>query len=432
MTDLTDELEKKAYHLKTLNDVSQEIFFLKEPKEIIPSLLLMVMGSYGSVQGFAFLLNEEQTAIEVFSQQGVESHLKDDLEHLIEILSNESFVGIDQPIQLGAENLEKTDSFFLDFLKSKEFLVFNPLKLKNRFTGGLALGAKLLGEPYSADDLELLSTLVCQGAISIENARLQKKRLTQERLEKELEIATSIQLSFLPSSIPSIQGIDLAAFFQPAKEVGGDFYDFIKLPENKLGIVIADVCGKGMPAALYMALSRALIRACSAHEPVNMVKAVLCTNSLIQECANADLFVTLIFSIYDPVTGILRYVRAGHNYPICYRKNADRFEFLKGQGLALGIFPNISIEEREIQLTDGDIVVYYTDGITEAPNSMDEMFGVGRITKLLAQHRDQPAGIIAEKIKSSVIEFEGSERQFDDLTLIIMKKTNQERIDPDG
>lgn len=428
MTDLTSELEKKAYHLKTLNDVSQELFFLKEPKEIIPTLLLMVMGSYGSVQGFAFLLNEEQTAIEAFSQQGIKANLKDDLEQLINSQSHESVIGIDQPIQLGADSVKKPDDLFLDFLNSKDFLIFNPLKLKNKFTGGLALGAKLLEEPYSVDDLELLSTLVYQGAISIENARLQQKQLTQERLEKELEIAANIQLSFLPSSVPAIQGIDLAAFFQPAKEVAGDFYDFITLPENKLGIVIADVCGKGMPAALYMALSRALIRACSAHEPVNMVKAVLCTNSLIQECTNTDLFVTLIFSIYDPLTGILRYVRAGHNYPIYYSKNANYFELLKGHGLALGVFPNIAVEEKEVKLADGDIVVFYTDGITEAPNSEEEMFGVERITKLLTKYQDQPASIIAEKIKSGLAEFVGSERQFDDLTLIIMKKINEELV----
>jgi sigma-B regulation protein RsbU (phosphoserine phosphatase) len=423
MTDLTNELDKKAYHLKTLSDVSQEIFFLKEPKEIIPTLLLMVMGSYGSMKGLAFLLNKEQTAIEVFSQQGVEGNLEDDLMQLIESKAQKSVIAIDQSIQLEEDGVKRQKNIFLDFLISNEFLIFNPFILKNKFTGGLALGAKLVGEPYSVDDLELLSTLANQGTISVENARLQQKQLAQESLRKELEIATNIQLSFLPSNLPIVQGIDLAVFFQPAKEVGGDFYDFIELPDNKLGIVIADVCGKGIPAALYMALSRALIRACSAHEPVDMVKAVLCTNKLIQECANVDLdlFVTLVFSIYDPVTRVLRYVRAGHNYPIYYNKDANHFELLKGQGLALGMFPNILLEEKEINLKDGDIVVFYTDGITEAPNSEQEMFGVERVTKLLTKYQDQPASVIAEKIKSSVVDFEGNERQFDDLTLIILK-----------
>ena len=397
---------------------------LHVPEEILPTLLLMVMGSYGSMKGLAFLLNDEQTAIEVFRQHGVEGNLKDDLTQLIESKSQKSVICIDQPIQLEEDSAKQQENIFLDFLISNEFLIFTPFILKNKFTGGLALGAKLLGEPYSVHDLELLSTLVNQGTISVENAKLQQKQLAQEGLRKELEIASNIQLSFLPSNVPTIQGVDLATFFQPAKEVGGDFYDFIELPDNKLGIVIADVCGKGIPAALYMALSRALIRACSAHEPVDMVKAVLCTNKLIQECANTDLFVTLIFSIYDPVTGILRYVRAGHNYPIYYSKNANYFELLKGQGLALGMLPNIALEEKKVKLKDGDIVVFYTDGITEAPNNEKEMFGVERITKFLTKYQDQPASVIAEKIKSSVIEFEGNQQQFDDLTLIILKKNN--------
>jgi sigma-B regulation protein RsbU (phosphoserine phosphatase) len=206
--------------------------------------------------------------------------------------------------------------------------------------------------------------------------------------------------------------------------VGGDFYDFFELPENKLGIVIADVCGKGLPAALHMALTRALIRACSTHEPENMTKAVLCTNTLIQQCASADLFVTLLFSIYDPLASTLRYVRAGHNYPIFYSKSTNNFELLSGEGVALGTFSNINLEEKEVHLNSGDIIVFYTDGITEAINSDEEMFGVERIEKLILKYQDWPANLIAEKIKSSVVEFEGIGRQSDDLTLIILKKNN--------
>lgn len=422
MTNLASELEKKAYHLKTLSDVSQEIFFVNEPAEIIPKLLLMVMGSYGSMEGLAFLFNEDQTAIEVFSQRGLESSLEDDLSQLIDNNFYSANSGIDQPIFLEADGAARQDNSFFDFLIANDFSIFTPFKLKDKFTGGLALGAKLLGEDYSPDDLELLSTLVNQGAISIENARLQKKQLTQERMRKELEIAAEIQLSFLPSNFTTIQGLDLAAVFQPAKEVGGDFYDFFELPENKLGIVIADVCGKGLPAALHMALTRALIRACSSHEPKNMTKAVLCTNALIQQCASADLFITLIFSIYDPVTGSLRYIRAGHNYPIYYSKSTNDFELLGGEGVALGVFSGITLEEKEVNLKNGDIVVLYTDGVTEAVNSDNEMFGVERIEELIKEYQDWPANLIAEKIKASVVEFEGNDQQFDDITLIILKK----------
>lgn len=421
MTDLSNELEKKAYHLKTLSDISQEIFFLKEPEEILPKLLLMVMGSYGSLRGFVFLLDEEQKAVEFSDQRGADTSLQVELAQLIR--SNGKFmIGIDQAIHLNSREVERENNVFLNFLAANEFIIFSPLKFKNKFIGGLALGEKLVGEPYSADDLELLGTLVNQGAISVENARLQQEHISQERLRKELEIATNIQLSFLPSSYTTTQGVDIAAFYQPAREVGGDFYDFFELPDNKLGIVIADVCGKGLPAALHMALTRALIRACSSHEPEDMQKAVLCTNSLIQQCASADLFVTLMFSIYDTHTGKLRYVRAGHNYPVYYSSETNKFELLSGEGVALGAFYNITLEEKEICLKSGDIIVYYTDGITEAVNSDEEMFGVEGITQLLTTHKDWPANLIAEKIKASVIEYEGEGHQSDDLTLIILKK----------
>jgi len=423
MIDLDSELDKKAYHLKTLSDISQEIFFLKEPKDILPKLLLMVMGSYGSIGGFVFLLDEAQAAVEVSNQRGADTNIQAELARLVKNNGLKFMIGIDQPIQLITDGVKREDNIFLDFLISNEFVIFSPIKFKNKFIGGLALGEKLLGEPYSVDDLELLNTLVYQGAISVENARLQQEHINQERLHRELEIATDIQLSFLPSNQTLVQGLDMAAFFQPAREVGGDFYDFFELPENKLGIVIADVCGKGLPAALHMALTRALIRACSTHEPEHMKKAVLCTNSLIQQCANTDLFVTLLFSIYDPVTSKLRYVRAGHNYPILYSKSKNNFELLSGEGVALGIFSNITLEEKQIYLKKGDILVFYTDGITEAINSDKEMFGVEGIERLLLKYQDWPANMIAEKIKSEVVEFEGIGRQSDDLTLIILKKS---------
>ncbi|MCG6931483.1 MAG: SpoIIE family protein phosphatase [Desulfofustis sp.] len=423
MSRLAQELEKKAYHLRTLSDVSQEIFFLNDPKEIIPKLLLMVMGSYGSMQGVAFLFNEQQSAIDVFSQRGFDSSLKEDLDLRLGNSNGGVLAGIDQPVALEMGRALELDNPLLDYLVASECSVFCPLKLQDACIGGLALGAKLVGEPYSADDMELLGTLVKQGAISVQNARFQQQQITQERLRKELEIAASIQLSFLPSGVVDVPGIDVAAFFKPAKEVGGDFYDFIKLPENRLGIVIADVCGKGLPAALHMALTRALIRSCVAHEPVNMSNAVLCTNSLLQQCAKTDHFVTLLFSIYDPATGTLRYVRAGHNPPIFYSKRQHRYDLLGGQGVALGVFSGITLEEREIDLEWGDIVVFYTDGITEAPNAEGEMFGVERIEQLLSEHENRSAHAIAEQIKSSVVEFEGPGRQFDDLTMVLLKKS---------
>jgi serine phosphatase RsbU (regulator of sigma subunit) len=417
------ELEKKVFHLKTLNDVSKEIVFLKDTKDIITRLLLMIMGTYGSTQGIAFLFDEEEATIEVYSERGLEKSIEKDFIQLIDSTGDKSIFDIDHGILFHEESTKDLDNKLLRFLASKEFTLFKPLRLEDKMAGGFALGSKLMESRYNEDDMDMLRTLINQGAISIVNARLFQQQLAQERVTKELEIAIDIQLSFLPSKIATVEGLDLAAVFLPAKEVGGDFYDFIELPENKLGIVIADVVGKGIPAALYMALSRALIRACSAHEPTNLTKSVCQTNILIQECSNADLFVTLFYAIYDPATNKLRYVRAGHNYPILYKKNKNHFITLRGQGTALGVFDEIFLEEKEFDLEEGDIVVFYTDGVTEAINSEREEFGAKRLIQAIAGSKGQSANIIAETIKTHVEDFANEQDQFDDITLVVLKKT---------
>ncbi len=422
MEQSTNELEKRIFHLKTLNDVSREIVFLENAKEIVPILLLMIMGTYGSMQGVAFLLNDERTAIDVFSERGLDESVEHSLAQLIECECDKLVIEIDHGILLNDESVKEGGNELLNFFAAKGFALFSPLKLKKKVIGGFVLGSRLLGDSYTIDDFELLRTLINQGAVSIENTRLLQQQLAQERVLKELEIATDIQLSFLPSKVATVQGLDLAAVFLPAKEVGGDFYDFIELPENKLGIVIADVVGKGIPAALYMALSRALIRACSAHEPTNLTKAVCQTNILIQECSNADLFVTLFYASYDPATNKLRYVRAGHNYPILYKKNKNHFLTLRGQGTALGVFDEIFLEEKEFLLEEGDIVVFYTDGVTEAINSEREEFGAKRLIQAIAGSKGQSANIIAETIKTHVEDFANEQDQFDDITLVVLKK----------
>lgn len=423
MEQSTNELEKRIFHLKTLNDVSREIVFLENAKEIVPNLLLMIMGTYGSMQGVAFLLNDERTAIDVFSERGLDESVEHSLAQLIECECDKLDIEVDHGILLNDESVKEGGNELLNFFAAKGFALFSPLKLKKKVIGGFVLGSRLLGDSYTVDDFDLLRTLINQGAVSIENTRLLQQQLAQERVLKELEIATDIQLSFLPSQVATVQGLDLAAVFLPAKEVGGDFYDFIELPENKVGIVIADVVDKGIPAALYMALSRALIRACSAHEPANMTKAVLRTNTLLLDCTDADSFVTLFYSIYDPLTSKLRYIRAGHTYPILYKKRTNDFLNLEGGGVALGMFCDISLEEKEVDLEEGDIGVFYTDGVTEAINNEKEEFGIERLTRLIAESKDQSAKIIAETIKSSVVEFEGEGEQFDDLTLVVFKKT---------
>ena len=205
----------------------------------------------------------------------------------------------------------------------------------------------------------------------------------------------------------------------PAKEVGGDFYDFIPLAEHSLGLVIADVSGKGVPAALFMALSRALMRANSLHEP-RVANAVIQTNQLILECATSELFVTLFYAIVDTQNRTLRYVNAGHNPPILFRKATGDIQLLEADGIALGVLEEIELEEKEVSLEQGDLILLYTDGVTESINPEKEEFGEERLITLIQENHTLSAKELVQKIQNEIMTFTEDEPQFDDFTLMVV------------
>ncbi|MCM2465065.1 PP2C family protein-serine/threonine phosphatase [Methanoculleus oceani] len=241
-----------------------------------------------------------------------------------------------------------------------------------------------------------------------------------ERKKAELRIAHDIQMSFLPERLPEVPGIELAALSLPAKEVGGDFYDAFPLPGGRTALVIADVSGKGVPAALFMALSRTVLRANSL-VPRSAREAVSEANMLIAEDAKSGMFVTLFYAVADPAKKTLTYVNAGHNPPLLFRSDGGRPLELKGTGIILGVMPDADYGEETVNLESGDIVLLYTDGITEAINPDEEQFGEKRLIETIAGCRDlSPAGIV-EKVRDAVVKFSGDEPQFDDLTIMVLR-----------
>jgi len=241
-----------------------------------------------------------------------------------------------------------------------------------------------------------------------------------ERRAYEMEIAGGIQQSFLPESPPRIEGVELAALNLPAKEVGGDFYDFIPVSQDKWGLVIADVSGKGIPAALFMALSRALVRANAVGNPTAS-QAIRRANDLIVEDDKVNMFVTLFYSVLDPAGKTLTYVNAGHNPPLMLQREGRGIALLEAKGIALGVMPDIGLEEREISLQKGDMVVLYTDGVTEAINNKEEQFGQERLISIAEKNSNLPASELVKRIQQEVAEFSQGQPQFDDITLMILK-----------
>lgn len=241
-----------------------------------------------------------------------------------------------------------------------------------------------------------------------------------QRKQAELSIARDIQLSFLPESVPEIQGYKIAPFSLPAREVGGDFYDIIvPVSKDKIGILIADVSGKGVPAALFMALSRTITRA-NATWHKKAVNIITETNSMISADARSGMFVTLFFGVINLDERSITYVNAGHNPPLLFRSDGSREE-LTLTGPALGIMDIAQFTEETTKLNTGDILIMYTDGVTEAVNKNNEEFGVHRLDEIVRNNRNEPAEKIKEAIMEGLNEYTKGEDQFDDITIIVMK-----------
>lgn len=253
-------------------------------------------------------------------------------------------------------------------------------------------------------------------------AERENYRRELERREYEMETARGIQRSFLPESPPQIEGLELAALSLPAWEVGGDFYDFIPLSQGKWGIVVADVSGKGVPAALFMALSRTLVRANAVATPTAS-EAIQRANNLISQDARSGMFVTLFYAMLDSKRKRLNYVNAGHNPPLLLKASAGGIILLRAKGIALGVMDKAELEERELELASNDIIILYTDGVTDAINEKEERFGQERLIEVIAQGTNLSAQDLIDKIKEEVTVFARGQPQFDDFTLVILKAT---------
>ncbi len=279
------------------------------------------------------------------------------------------------------------------------------------------------GEPFTERDERLLSAMASQAAIGIENARLVSQEIAQKLLNQELETARNIQKSFLPKQIPQMAGWEIAIYWSPMREVAGDFYDFIRTPNNQLAIIVADVSGKGVPAALFMALSVTVLRFAlelnlSPRELLHRANLTMLNNQ------ESGMFTTAFVGYLDEQTGNLIYASGGHLPPIHYHHQTGTCTRLSIHGVALGVFTKATYDESICYIESGDILAFYTDGISEAINDANEEFGEERIIALIQSLATQPAEVIVQAVKSAVIAHTQNQGTFDDETLIILKRTS--------
>lgn len=266
--------------------------------------------------------------------------------------------------------------------------------------------------------------LIIAGVISERGTRAERDRYQRELQKKqaELAVAADIQKSLLPDNVPSLAGFDLAATAIPAKEVGGDFYDFI-IGNGGNGMVIADVSGKSVSAALFMALSRVVVRA-SAAPSRSVAEALRDANKLIVSNSgseNSGMFVTLFLGALNSSSKEMTYANAGHNPPLLYRAKDGTLEMLEVTGIALGMMDGMEYEERQIAFHTGDVLVMYTDGVVEAMNGKGELFGLKQLESSIKAAAYSSANGILERIMGDISQFSGSEEQSDDITAIVVK-----------
>ncbi len=300
-----------------------------------------------------------------------------------------------------------------------------PLKIRDQVSGAIYVDNRLQAGIFTQEDLDLLAAIASHAATAIENARLYEVAVEKGRMERELQMARAVQASLLPPETPQIRGWEFEARWQPAREVSGDYYDFLPLGEGRLGLVIADVSDKGMSAAVFMAHTRSTIRATMSHflspaDGIAEANRLVCT-----DCADG-MFVTLFYALLDASSGELTYVNAGHNPPLLCRRGdhaeAERLDELRPTGMALGIVAEGRFEQRTVRLQRGDSVLLYTDGVTDATGRGLVRFGMDRLRRVVLDHREAPLGSMVAALERSIDDLTGGAAQFDDMALLAVKR----------
>src|SRR5215211_7936229 len=295
-----------------------------------------------------------------------------------------------------------------------------PLGVSEKVFGIIYADSPIAEGRFTEDHLKVLRTLASVAAIRVENARLVEARLERERFERELALASEIQQRFQPTAPPHVNGYELQGISFPCYEIGGDYYDFIEREDGRLVIALGDVSGKGTAAALLMSSLHAAIHAQSASHD-SLVATISAVNRYLADNIPSNRFVTLFFAELDPATGTLLFLNAGHNPPLIVHQ-AGTVEQLSSGGLPLGIKRDAVFRQGRTQLYPGDVLVIYSDGVSEAGNRQDEEFGIKRLSDTVSRNIEASAAGIRDRIESSLTKFAQGTSAADDITLVIVKR----------
>jgi phosphoserine phosphatase RsbU/P len=296
-----------------------------------------------------------------------------------------------------------------------------PLLVRGRLTGMLTLYNKEDAQCFSEDDRRLLSIIASQSAQVLENARLLEEERAHARMQEEVRLARRMQLSLLPASAPIIPGLDVAGTSIPAREVGGDYFDFVPLGDGRWALAVGDVVGKGLPASLLMANLQATLRAHLGARRVDVAECLASVNDQLCRSTQAGTFASLVLVLVEPDTGIVDYANAGHNRPLLVRHGGS-IETLSLGGLVLGVKEGIGYEAATVRLADGETLVLFSDGVTEAMDAKRFEFGDDRLETLVGCNAGASASEMMGRVLDHVREHVGAAEAHDDLTLVCCRK----------
>lgn len=379
--------------------------------ELFPTILSLAIEAVQAERGVVLAYEGESLDVKASSggsfriSSGVRDHVLRDKKSILvnDVLSDEAFRGMQSLVQ-----------------QQVRMFMAVPLQTNDQVLGLIYVDCPTLAREFTIEDLSLLTVMANVAAIRIEHARLNEVEQAEKILAKDLEQAAIIQQGLLPSRAPVVPGVELAGYNAPSRTVGGDYYDFLPYPDGKLALVLGDVSGKAMPAALLMSSLQARLRVLA--EQVTDV-AELMTRLNRHTAANtpSNRFVTLFFMVLDPVTGSVVYTNAGHNPPYLVRTSGEVVE-LQGGGLILGLFPQARYQAFDAVMERGDVLLIFSDGVTEATNAANDEFGEERLMETLRANRERSAGEISHAITTAVADFAAGAPAADDLTLVVVRR----------
>ena len=399
-------LETRVTNLSNINSLSRTVLSIVELDHIINIILDAYFVLTGAKKVSLYLWEEGKL---INKQTRGNVNFRGEVSYPIEILQKFTY----QDYKRVYEELKKGFQISPD-----EVIVVSPLLVK-----GKELGVIFIIEDknkFIGNDEETISALTIQVAIAINNAKIYADLRVKERISQELEVASRIQKTILPKNITNIYGLQIANYFEPAKEVGGDYYDYTVKDDENVSITIADVSGKGVPAAFLMALGRSILKTLE-RQGQSLADNLRNLNQIIYPDITEDMFITMLHSNFNNKTKILTYSNAGHNPLIVYRAKEDKVELHSVKGVAIGFMQGYNYKQGELKLEKGDIVLYYTDGITEAENPNKELFGFERLEKVIYDNRYNDVDTIKENILNEINIFRRDYPQVDDLTFVIIK-----------